>query len=77
MLGDLHLMQEMKVLRGGGGHSQEELPDTVGGANGPEEVVDKFREVYSTLYNSASSKVEISELMLPEIGIVLESIRSP
>ena len=63
MQGDLHLLKEMKVLRGGGCNGQTELPDTVDGANGPEEVVEKFREVYSALYNSAGSESEMSDLM--------------
>ena len=63
MQGDLHLLKEMKVLRGGGCNGQTELPDTVAGANGPEEVVEKFREVYSALYNSAGSESEMSDLM--------------
>ena len=40
-----------------------ELPETVAGANGEKEVVEKFREVYSTLYNSAESEKEMEDLM--------------
>ena len=31
------------------------MPDTVEGAEGPDEILDKFREVYGNLYNSAES----------------------
>ena len=61
MQGDMDLLQEMKVIRGGGG-SKAELPDTVAGANGEEEIVEKFKEVYSTLYNSAGSQAEMGDL---------------
>ena len=61
MLGDLDLLKEMKTIRGGG-NSQTELPDTVAGANGQDEIVEKFREVYCSLYNSAGTQEEMSEL---------------
>ena len=61
MQGDLDLLKEMKTVRGGGG-CQPELPENVAGANGPDEIVDKFREVYSKLYNSAGTQGEMSEL---------------
>ena len=62
MEGDLHLLKEMKSARGGKG-GQSELPETVAGANGQEEIVEKFREVYSTLYNSAESEAEMTDLL--------------
>ena len=62
MESDLHLLKEMKAIKGGN-LCQTELPDTVGGANGQEEVVEKFKEVYSLLYNSAESESEICDLM--------------
>ena len=62
MEGDLHLLKEMKSARGGKG-GQSELPETVARLNGQEEVVNKFREVYSTLYNSAESEAEMAELL--------------
>ena len=61
MQGELDLLKEMKVVKGGGS-SHSELPDCVAGANGPEEIVDKFREVYRALYNSAGTQGEMSEL---------------
>ena len=68
MQGDLQLLQEMKVLRGGGYTGLDELPDSVAGANGQDEIVDKFKEVYSSLYNSAESQAEMSDLMERIIG---------
>ena len=62
MEGVLHLLKEMKSARGGKG-GQADLPETVAGANGQEEIVNKFREVYSTLYNSAESEAEWAELL--------------
>ena len=52
---------EMKKIRNGG-KSKPELPDNVGGGNGEEEIVDKFRDVYKALYNSAGSKTDMLDL---------------
>ena len=38
------------------------MPDTVAGANCQDETVDKFREVYAALYNSAGTENEMEEL---------------
>ena len=59
--GDTALLKEMKVIKKGGG-GPAELPDTVGGANGEEEIVEKFKGIYSSLYNSASTEEEVSIL---------------
>ena len=53
--GDTALLHEMKQIRKGGG-GPAELPDTVAGANGEEEIVEKFRMIYSGLYNSATTE---------------------
>ena len=58
---DINLLKEMKRIKGGGFYSNE-LPDSVAGANGEEEVVEKFKEVYSSLYNSAETNVEMANL---------------
>ena len=55
MLGDVNLLKEMRNIKRGRG-VYEELPDSVEGATGEEEIVDKFREVYSTLYSSSESR---------------------
>ena len=39
-----------------------ELPDNVAGAEGEEEIVEKFREVYSALYNSACTAGEVQQI---------------
>ena len=39
-----------------------ELPDTVAGANGEQEITEKFRLVYSSLYNSAGSEDDMRVL---------------
>ena len=54
-MGDVDLLKEMKNIKSGTGGSQE-LPDNVEGASGEEEIADKFREVYSALYNSSGSQ---------------------
>ena len=59
--GDTALLCEMKKIRKGGG-GPAELPDTVAGANGEQEIVEKFRLVYSGLYNSCSTKPEMATL---------------
>lgn len=61
MEGDINLLNEMKKIRCGV-DSSTELPDTVDGANGQEEIVDKFRTVYSSLYNSAGTQEEMANL---------------
>ena len=59
--GDAALLHEMKQIKRGGG-GVPDLPDSVGGANGDLEIVEKFRQVYSNLYNSASSEAEMALL---------------
>ena len=58
---EMDLLKEMKAItRGKGGG--EELPDNVAGADGQEEIVEKFKEVYQALYNSADSSNEMDEI---------------
>ena len=56
---DMGLIKEMKKVKSGC-RVQTELPDNVDGAEGEDQIVDKFRNVYSALYNSASTKDEVS-----------------
>ena len=58
---DMNLLKEMKRNKGGDSYSNE-LPDLVDGANGEEEVVEKFKEVYFSLYNSAETNTEMADL---------------
>ena len=54
--GDIHLLMEMKKLVNS--KSDASLPECVEGADNPEEIVEKFRVVYSALYNSAPSEIQ-------------------
>ena len=56
--GSTDLLKELKCIRKGGKTSAD-LPDNVAGANGEEEIVAKFRDVYSNLYNSWGSEEEM------------------
>ena len=67
--GDTALLHEMKQIRKGGG-GPAELPDTVAGANGKEEIVEKFRMIYSGLYNSASTEAEMEVLHAKVKGMI-------
>ena len=58
VVSDMQLLEEMKKVRSGG-VGADELPDNVAGAEGEQEIVEKFREVYSALYNSASTAPEV------------------
>ena len=69
MEGDLHLLKEMKAVRGGK-VGVSELPETVEGANGEEEIVEKFRGVYSSLYNSSETETEMSDLMIKVSSLI-------
>ena len=61
--GDLNLLAEMKRIRCGGVGGQPDLPDCVGGAQGEDEIAEKFKIVYETLYSSASSEDEMTILL--------------
>ena len=69
MEGDLHLLKEMKAVRGRK-VGVSELPETVEGANGEEEIVEKFRGVYSSLYNSSETETEMSDLMIKVSSLI-------
>ena len=57
LLGGGDLIKELKKLKGG--KNSQELPENVAGANGPDEVCQKFKDVYSDLYNSADISQEM------------------
>ena len=52
---DMDLLKEMRNIKSGR-DNHTELPDNVEGASGENDIASKFREVYSTLYNSSGSK---------------------
>ena len=59
--GDTDLLKEMKRIRGG--NKVQTMPtDTIEGANGSQEISEKFKEVYKTLYNSAESADEVNSI---------------
>ena len=57
LLGGEDLLKELRKLKGG--KPCQELPENVAGANGQTEVCQKFKEVYSELYNSADTSQEM------------------
>ena len=59
--GDIDLLKEMKNIQGCG-KSFADLPENVAGANGEEEIVEKFRQVYGALYSSSDSSAEMTLL---------------
>ena len=61
MAGDMALLKEMKQVQSGKGEL-DELPETVDGVKGQQEVADKFGEVHAALYNSAGSHEKMEEL---------------
>ena len=60
--GDTDLLLEMEKIKSGDHGNKVDLPDNVANADGEDEIVDKFREVYSTLYSSAGSEAEMRSL---------------
>ena len=67
----LDLMAEMKKIRGNVRNTGD-LPDNVAGANGEDEIVDKFRAVYSELYNSWGSDTEMKDIK-DKVASLIES----
>ena len=67
--GDLNLLKEMKKMKNGRG-SMDELPECVDGAEGEQEIADKFKDVYEKLYNSANSDVEMEALKEKIQGLI-------
>ena len=62
MEGDIKLIQEMKIIKKGGKACNTELPDTVGGSVGEQNIAEKFKESYEYLYNSAPTGDEMLEM---------------
>ena len=54
--GEVHLLEEMKKINSK--KANVSLPENVEGADNPDDIVDKFRTVYSNLYNSAPSAIQ-------------------
>ena len=67
--GDIDLLKEMKRVKGSSKGGQT-LPDSVDGAQGHDEILDKFKEVYQTLYNSAETVDAMTELKRQLSGMI-------
>ena len=48
MEGEVQLLKEMKTIKQGVGVANAELPDSVGGADGEEQIGEMFRESYKS-----------------------------
>ena len=68
--GDCNLLSEMKRICCGGSNKNPDLPDTVGGAQGEDEIAKKFKVVYETLYNSADTEDEMAQLLTRVEGLI-------
>ena len=71
MEGGADLLNEMRKSHGG--KHAHDLPENIAGANGEDEICEKFKSVYSELYNSAETsaamnviKTEVEESITPE-----------
>ena len=62
MEGDVQLLQEMKAIKNGRNSGNTELPDTVGGVEGEQNIAEMFRESYEALFNSAPSGEEMEDI---------------
>ena len=60
--GDKALMAQMKRVMGSKKLKQE-MPESLEGAVGESEILDKFQDLYSELYNSCSTKGEMADLL--------------
>ena len=59
--GSCELLKEMKKIKGDK-KSCADLPDSVGGASGEQDIVEEFRKVYFALYNSSDTSEDMAEL---------------
>ena len=62
MEGDVALLKQMKIIKKGSSAANCELPDTVDGAVGEDNIAEKFKQSYESLYNSSPSGAEMSKL---------------
>ena len=61
--GDRALLGEMRKVMGPK-HDRQELPDSLEGAEGFEDILGKFRQLYSALYTSTGTEEAMAELKL-------------
>ena len=64
MEGDAQLLKEMKAIKTGRNSGNIELPDSVGGVDGEQDIAEMFREAYETLFNSAPSGQEMVDMKI-------------
>ena len=69
MEGDVQLMQEMRRVKTGQG-KLDELPETVDGVTGEDQVANKFADIFEALYNSSGSQEGMAELQVKIQGLV-------
>ena len=60
--GDKALMAQMKAVMGSK-KTKQEMPDSLEGSVGEGEILEKFRDLYSELYNSCSTEGEMKDLL--------------
>ena len=70
MEGDIQLLKEMKTIKKGCNAGNSELPDMVGGAEGEQGIAEMFKQSYDTLYNSAPSGAEMTEIKAMLEGLI-------
>ena len=70
MEGDVQLLQEMKIIKQGGKASNTELPASVGGCDGEENIAEKFKESYENLFNSAPTENAMLEMKRKLEGLI-------
>ena len=64
MAGDMDLLKEMKKVRGKG---EDDLPETVDGAESEDTIAETFREVYEALYNSHETPTDTLKQTIKEL----------
>ena len=70
MEGDVELIKQMKIIKKGGNVGNSELPDTVAGAEGEQNIAELFRQSYENLYNSAPSVAEMNDMKTSLEGMI-------
>ena len=73
LIGDCSLLEEMKKIRCGGSSNHPDLPDTVSGAQGEDDIAKKFKSVYETLYSSADTQAEMAQLLVKVESLISQN----
>ena len=61
MQGDIKILKEMKRIVSGKGY-HDELTSNLDGVSGEDKIVEKFKEVYQSLYNSHDGHTNLESL---------------